>query len=99
MTVKKVKVVKNWDNDLTAEQEAVVNEAENQLTSTQKEQLSRRYEKVQRKTAPCDRSESWGEGPSNPKGKGVDPCNWGDAQLSNTELDVDAQHAALESLQ
>ena len=82
MTVKKVKVVMSRDNGLTAEQDTVVNEAENLLTSAQKEQLSRRYEKVQRKTAPRDRSESRGEGPSNPKGKGVDPRNWGDAQLS-----------------
>ena len=40
----------------------MVNEAENQLTSAQKEQLSHRYEKVQRKTAPHDRSKLRGEG-------------------------------------
>ena len=38
-----------------------------------------------------------GEGPSNSKGKGIYPHNWGDAQLSDDGLDVDARRAALES--
>jgi len=96
-TVKKVKFVQNRVNSLTAEQDTVVNEAEKQLTSVQKEQLLHQYKKVQIKTAPCNRSKSQGEGPSNTKGKGVDPHNWGGAQLSDTELDINAQHAALES--
>jgi len=96
-TVKKVKLVQNRVNSLTAEQDTVVNEAEKQLTSVQKEQLSHRYKKVQKKMAPHDRSESQGEGPSNSKGKGADPCNWGGVQLSDTELDINAQCVALES--
>ena len=38
-----------------------------------------------------------GEGPSTSKGKGADPRNWGNAQLSDSNLDVGAQRAALES--
>ena len=38
-----------------------------------------------------------GEGPSTTKGKGVDPHNWGGMQLSDSDLDVEAQCAALES--
>ncbi|KAG1853450.1 hypothetical protein DFJ58DRAFT_728201 [Suillus subalutaceus] len=37
------------------------------------------------------------EGPSNPKGKGVDPCNWGNANLDELEVDLDAQREALET--
>ncbi|KAG1726359.1 uncharacterized protein EDB91DRAFT_1166366 [Suillus paluster] len=36
-----------------------------------------------------------GEGPS--KGKGPDPWNWGEMTLEEEELDMEAQHAALES--
>ena len=39
---------------------------------------------------------SHGEGLST-KGKGIDPCNWGGTQLSDSDLDVEAQHVALES--
>ena len=97
MPSKKVKVVQNRVNTLTTEQDTIVNQAEKQLTTAQKEQLSRRYEKVQKKTAPREKSGSRGEGPSTTKGKGVDPRNWGGAQLSVSDLDVEAQHAALES--
>jgi len=94
---KKVKVVQNRVNTLTMEQDTVVNQAEKQLTLAQKEQLSCRYEKVQNKAVPRKRSDSRGEGPSATKGKGVNPWNWGDAQLSDSDLDVEAQCAALES--
>ena len=96
-TTKKVKVVQNRVNELTTEQDTVVNQAEEQLTIAQKEQLSCRYEKVQSYAMPRERSESRGEGPSTSKGKGADPCNWGNAQLSDSDLDVDAQRVALES--
>ena len=96
-TVKIVKEVQNRVNNLTAEQNTVVIEAEKQLTSSQKEQLSRRYEKVRKETAPRDRSESRGERPSTSKGKGIDPRNWGDAQFSESDVDIEAQRAALES--
>ena len=83
---------------LRTEKETVINQAEEQLTTAQKKQISRRYEKIQEK--PLNRAESpasQGEGPSHPKGKNVDPWNWGAAQLSDEDLDVDAQRAALES--
>ena len=96
-TVKIVKEVQNQVNNLTAEQNTVVIEAEKELTSSQKEQLSRCYKKVQKEMAPRNRSESQGEGPSTSKGKGVDPHNWGDAQFSESNVDVEAQRAALES--
>ncbi|KAG1807620.1 uncharacterized protein BJ212DRAFT_1485467 [Suillus subaureus] len=35
------------------------------------------------------------EGPSNPKGKEVDPCNWGNANLYESEIDLEAQREAL----
>jgi hypothetical protein len=96
-TAKKVKVVQNRVNKLTTEQDTVINQAEKQLTIAQKEQLSHRYEKVQKHAIPCERSESRGEGPSTSKGKGTDPHNWGNAQLSDSDLDVDAQRVAFES--
>ena len=37
-------------------------------------------------------------GPSKTKGKGVDPSNWGNANLAEEELDLEAQQAALDSL-
>ena len=44
-----------------------------------------------------EREESCGEGPSEAKGKGIDPREWGNAGLSIDEIDVDTQRAALES--
>ena len=38
---------------------------------------------------------SWGEGPSEPKGKMVDLCKWGNLNLSNEGLSIEAQTAAL----
>ena len=78
-TTKKVKVVQNQVNELTTEQDTVVNQAEEQLTIAQKEQLLCCYEKVQSYAMPRKRSESCGKGPSTSKGKGADPRNWGNA--------------------
>lgn len=57
-TVKKVEIVQNPVNNLATEQDTVVMEAVKQLTSTQKEQISRCYEKAQRKMIPRNWSES-----------------------------------------
>ncbi|KAG6899095.1 hypothetical protein C0995_007104 [Termitomyces sp. Mi166 len=35
--------------------------------------------------------------PGQDKGKGPDPCNWGDANLTSDELDSDVQHQILEA--
>ena len=43
-------------------------------------------------------SSSRGEGPSHRKGKGIDPKEWGNINISQESLDVDAQEAALQSL-
>ena len=80
--------------------ETVLSQAESQLTTAQKKQISRRYEKIQEKPRKrAESSTSRGEGPSEPKGKNIDPRNWGAAQLSDDDLDVDAQRAALESFE
>jgi hypothetical protein len=44
-----------------------------------------------------DAKNSAGEGPSNPKGKGADPRNWGGIDLNKDELDVAKQKAAFDS--
>lgn len=44
----------------------------------------------------CDQTmSSREEGPSGQKGKGVDPRNWGDANLEESEINVEAQREAL----
>ena len=45
-----------------------------------------------------DYSPSRGEGPSEPKGKGIDPREWGNVNIDSDEFDVDAQKAAFDSL-
>ena len=40
---------------------------------------------------------SQGEGPSRPKGKMIDPREWGNLNLSQESLDIEAQAAALDS--
>ena len=42
---------------------------------------------------------SKGEGPSNDKGKAIDPRNWGNVQLPEEEMDLNLQRAAYESIQ
>ena len=41
---------------------------------------------------------SKGEGTSRAKGKGIDPREWGNLNISQEELDIEAQAAALKSL-
>ncbi|KAJ3510780.1 hypothetical protein NLJ89_g4475 [Agrocybe chaxingu] len=85
----------------------VVKQATDKLTAEEQAKISRRYDRLrytpaQRDDSPARRSDSSvsrGEGPSNLKGKAVDPREWGaNAGLSDNELDVEAQRAALESL-
>ena len=72
--------------------------AEEQLTATQKEQIEQQYQNVARKQLAPISPASCGEGPSNPKGKGADPSNWGNLDLDEEELDLVAQQAALDTI-
>jgi hypothetical protein len=82
---------------LTVEQMRTVQQAEQGMTSRERDIVQRRQEKV-----PVGRESSLssrGEGPSKPsKGKGIDPREWGNANISQDSLDIGAQAAALESI-
>ena len=84
----------NIQGELTAEQARVVYAATNNMTIQQKETLKRRHDKV---NSPQSPTHSNGEGPSRNKGKGIDPREWGNVNISQESLDVEAQVAALES--
>ncbi|KAF8222008.1 hypothetical protein L208DRAFT_1324754, partial [Tricholoma matsutake] len=78
---------------LTSEQEITVKNAEQNLTTEEKEQIDHHYEKVHFDN---DRDESSrDEGPS--KGKGIDPENWGTLRFEPSELDVNAQKEAIKT--
>jgi hypothetical protein len=73
--------------------------AENLLTAAQKNKIDQRNDKVTNaKAARYASFTSVGEGPSKIKGKGVDPFNWGNANLSEEDLDPAVQQAALDSI-
>lgn len=83
---------KGGQRALTAEQAKVVKVAAEGMTEEQRQKLSRRTERIHHKHG----SEvSRGEGPSNRKGKTIDPREWGN--VSQDGLDIEAQAAALES--
>ena len=67
------------------------------MTTPQKEVLCRRQKKIvpAQKGSPTP---SQGEGPSKQTGKGIDPREWGNVNISREILDVDAQAVALESI-
>ena len=83
----------NWN--LAAEVQSAVQQAEQTLTSAQKEQISHRNNKV--KGPYYEWSELQGEGTSNPKEKQIDPWEWGNVHISDSKANVNAQWAALES--
>ncbi|KAK0230565.1 hypothetical protein IW262DRAFT_1453465 [Armillaria fumosa] len=69
------------------------------LTPEQQESIRRRAENVDivsngNESEDSADNQSKGEGPSSGKGKAADPRNWGAAQLSDEELDVDEQRRA-----
>ncbi|KAJ8590843.1 hypothetical protein M405DRAFT_861041 [Rhizopogon salebrosus TDB-379] len=74
---------------LTSEQLRSVRKAEYLLSAGERDRIEKR------RTFISSRAESRGEGPS--KGKNPDPREWGAANLTEEELDADAQRAALES--
>ncbi|KAG1894471.1 uncharacterized protein F5891DRAFT_961426, partial [Suillus fuscotomentosus] len=69
-----------------------LDEAERQLTNDERQCILNR-KNAETRAQSHTRSISLGEGPS--KGKGVDPRNWGDAGVSESEMDFDAQYQAL----
>lgn len=73
---------------VTREQVKAIELATKWMTRKQRQQVERRHKKVQTKRK--DSVSSQGEGPSEPKGKGIDPREWGNVQLSNEDLDTEA---------
>lgn len=57
-------------------------------------ELERTVREAEKLEHSADRVES---APTQQKGKGIDPKNWGALGVSDDELDVDAQRAALDS--
>ena len=80
---------------LTNEQVQAVRKATTNLTTPQRNTIRRRQEKI-----PVGRDSSTSsrdEGPSNLKGKGIDPREWGNVNISRESLNPEAQAAALAS--
>ncbi|KAJ6542398.1 hypothetical protein B0H10DRAFT_2244648 [Mycena sp. CBHHK59/15] len=91
---------------VTAEQDTAIKAAERQLTDTEKEKIRKRTLTTRVKVESDQSSVSVnsgpeasvvspaipsGEGTSQQKGKGFDPCNWGNAGIEPEELDPEAQ--------
>ena len=89
---------RNRDNQgkLTLEQVQAVNIATTRMTKQQKEMLLCRQNKIPVKQDSS--ASSRGEGLSRPKGKGIDPKEWGNLNINQDSLDIEAQAAALESI-
>ncbi|KAF5335687.1 hypothetical protein D9611_009565 [Ephemerocybe angulata] len=89
---------------LTSAQLETVRRAEHQIPENDRQRVARRNDAIAADTAHISKNadgyssdeSSRGEGPSQPKGKGADPRNWGGINLDEDELDVDAQRVALE---
>ncbi|KAG2752282.1 hypothetical protein P692DRAFT_201852930 [Suillus brevipes Sb2] len=81
-------------SELSREQDTLIKLAEDNLTEDDRKRIAARQRtlNIQR-----DRSLSREEGPSRDKGKAPDPANWGDLDLEDGEVDLDAQRATLES--
>ena len=82
---------------LTKNQILTVKAAADTLTKGQKDTLHIRQEKLAYRSRNSSVS-SKGEDMSRRKGKGIDPREWGNANLSQESLDVEAQEAALRSM-
>ena len=80
---------------VTNEQVKAFDLATERMTRDQRQQIKRRQEKIQSRRE--DSVSSRGEGPSDPKGKMTDPREWGGLNLSNEDLNLKAQAAALKS--
>ena len=90
-------------NVLSPEQAKAVREAKRLLSTPQRETINRRRCAVNANpplVIQCERrlsNSSKGEGTSRLKGKGINPKEWGDADFFEGEVDLESQHAALES--
>ena len=74
--------------ELTEEQSQAVKAATTNMTTPQREMVSRRQRKVPvRRGSPTPSRE---EGTSRKKGKGIDPREWGNVNISRESLDVEA---------
>ncbi|KAJ3744668.1 hypothetical protein DFH05DRAFT_1611995 [Lentinula detonsa] len=81
---------------LDSEQLRAIEQAEATLTNEQREQIRRRQQKTR---IVENNEESQGDGPSDQKGKGVDPRNWGSSNLHDDEMNPDIQAQILQSIQ
>ena len=77
---------------LTRDQVQTVKVAAEAMTKSQKTLVDNRNKKIPHRRG--DSSSSREEGPSRRKGKGIDPREWGNVNISQESLDVDAQAAA-----
>ncbi|KAF8875585.1 hypothetical protein BD779DRAFT_1476020 [Infundibulicybe gibba] len=68
--------------------------AENQPTPAEKNRIQLRFARI-RKPSASQSTDSRGEGPSQPKGKGIDPREWGNIQMSDDEMNLENQRRAL----
>ena len=84
-------IQKNYSKKLTKEQQTTVKTAADAMTTEQKKAFVKRHKVV------SPERENAESGPSNPKGKGIDPREWGNLNLNEEELDIAAQTAALDS--
>ncbi|KAF9235555.1 hypothetical protein BU15DRAFT_12541, partial [Melanogaster broomeanus] len=79
---------------LEPEKAVTIREASKGLTHEQQHRILRRKD-VERRARVEESDTSHGEGPSN--GKQPDPRNWGGLNLSDEELDPEAQRKALKA--
>jgi len=73
--------------DVSAAIDPVIIEAEKSLTTAQKKTIALWQKKVN--LNPIEESVPHEEGHSGPEGKGIDPRNWGNVQLSETEANIE----------
>ncbi|TFK48034.1 hypothetical protein OE88DRAFT_596016 [Heliocybe sulcata] len=84
--------------DLSATQQKAVEDAMKSMTDEQRARVRKRAYVVRTPTGPSEgRSPSPEAGPSRPKGKAVDPSNWGAAGLNESDVDVETQRQMLDS--
>ncbi|KAG6853165.1 hypothetical protein H0H87_008789, partial [Tephrocybe sp. NHM501043] len=78
----------------TQEQDHIIAEARNNMTTEERERVDRRAENVRIAKSMHVQEDEPGE-PSQAKGKGVDPRNWGNIHLDNLEIDPQLQQEML----
>ncbi|KAI0719920.1 hypothetical protein C8Q72DRAFT_890780 [Fomitopsis betulina] len=84
-------------NSFSMDQHQAICAAEEALSGNKHARIARRYQtpvREDRTDESGDTLPSRGEGTSSGKGKGIDPRNWGAAQIPDEELDIEAQHRA-----